>query len=79
MLLVVGEHVLDDRTPQCAQMAICCVSGLGNTQQEICGALNGCLRMLNECIQVGGNWSSCPPMGARSSAAGRGRGRKRMR
>jgi C_GCAxxG_C_C family probable redox protein len=41
MLLVVGEHVLGDLSPQCAQMATGFAGGLGDTQQEICGALSG--------------------------------------
>jgi len=41
MLLVVGEHVLSDLSPQCAQMATGFAGGLGDTQQEMCGALSG--------------------------------------
>lgn len=41
MLLVVGEHVLDDLNPQCAQMATGFAGGLGDIRQEICGALSG--------------------------------------
>ena len=41
MLLVVGGHVLGDLEPQCARMATGFAGGLGNTQQEMCGALSG--------------------------------------
>ena len=41
MLLVVGEHVLGDLEPQCARMATGFAGGLGDTQQEMCGALSG--------------------------------------
>jgi C_GCAxxG_C_C family probable redox protein len=41
MLLVVGEHVLGDLSSQCAQMATGFAGGLGDTQQEMCGALSG--------------------------------------
>jgi len=40
-LLVVGEHVLGDLEPQCARMATGFAGGLGDTQQEMCGALSG--------------------------------------
>jgi C_GCAxxG_C_C family probable redox protein len=41
MLLVVGEHVLGDVGPRCARMATGLAGGLGDTQQEMCGALSG--------------------------------------
>lgn len=41
MLLVVGEHVLGELGPHCARMATGLAGGLGNTQQEMCGALSG--------------------------------------
>jgi C_GCAxxG_C_C family probable redox protein len=41
MLLVVGGHLLDDQSPQCVQMATGFAGGLGDTQQEMCGALSG--------------------------------------
>ena len=41
MLLVVGEHVLGDLEPQCARMATGLAGGVGDTQQEMCGALSG--------------------------------------
>jgi len=41
MLLVVGEHVLGDLEPQCARMATGFAGGVGDTQQEMCGALSG--------------------------------------
>jgi hypothetical protein len=41
MLLVVGEHVLGDLGPRCARMATGLAGGLGDTQQEMCGALSG--------------------------------------
>jgi C_GCAxxG_C_C family probable redox protein len=41
MLLVVGEHVLGDLGPRCAWMATGLAGGLGDTQQEMCGALSG--------------------------------------
>jgi len=41
MLLAVGEHVLGDLRPQCARMATGLAGGLGDTQQEMCGALSG--------------------------------------
>jgi C_GCAxxG_C_C family probable redox protein len=37
----VGEHVLDDLTPQARRMATGFSGGLGNTRQELCGALSG--------------------------------------
>ena len=41
MLLVVGEHVLGDLGSRCARMATGLSGGVGNTQQEMCGALSG--------------------------------------
>ena len=41
MLLTVGGHVLDDLEPQCVRMATGLAGGVGNTQQEMCGALSG--------------------------------------
>lgn len=41
MLLAVGEHVLGDLEPQCARMATGLAGGVGDTQQEMCGALSG--------------------------------------
>jgi len=41
MLLTVGEHVLGDLEPQCARMATGLAGGVGDTQQEMCGALSG--------------------------------------
>ena len=41
MLLVVGEHVLGDLGPRCARMATGLAGGVGDTQQEMCGALSG--------------------------------------
>ena len=41
MLLVVGGHVLGDMKPQCARMATGFAGGVGDTQQEMCGALSG--------------------------------------
>ena len=41
MLLAVGEHVLKDLDPQCARMATGLAGGVGETQQEMCGALSG--------------------------------------
>ena len=41
MLLTVGEHVLDDLEPRCVRMATGLAGGLGDTQQEMCGALSG--------------------------------------
>lgn len=40
-MLAVGEHVLDELKPQCARMATGLAGGLGDTQQEMCGALSG--------------------------------------
>jgi C_GCAxxG_C_C family probable redox protein len=40
-LLAVGEHVLDDLKPQAMRMATGVSGGLGNTRQELCGALSG--------------------------------------
>ncbi len=40
-MLTVGEHVLDDLEPRCVQMATGLAGGVGNTQQEMCGALSG--------------------------------------
>jgi C_GCAxxG_C_C family probable redox protein len=41
MLLVVGEHVLGDLSSECARMATGLAGGVGDTQQEMCGALGG--------------------------------------
>jgi C_GCAxxG_C_C family probable redox protein len=41
MLLVVGEHVLQDVGSECARMATGLAGGVGDTQQEMCGALSG--------------------------------------
>jgi len=41
MLLVVGEHVLGDPGSECARMATGFAGGVGDTQQEMCGALSG--------------------------------------
>ena len=41
MLLVVGEHVLDNLGPRGARMATGLAGGVGDTQQEMCGALSG--------------------------------------
>jgi C_GCAxxG_C_C family probable redox protein len=41
MLLVVGEHVLGDSGSECARMATGFAGGVGDTQQEMCGALSG--------------------------------------
>jgi C_GCAxxG_C_C family probable redox protein len=37
----VGEHVLGDLEPQCARMATGFAGGVGDGQQEMCGALSG--------------------------------------
>jgi C_GCAxxG_C_C family probable redox protein len=41
MLLVVGEHVLGDLGPMGARIATGLAGGVGDTQQEMCGALSG--------------------------------------
>jgi C_GCAxxG_C_C family probable redox protein len=41
MLLAVGEHMLGHLEPQCAIMATGFAGGLGDTRQEMCGALSG--------------------------------------
>ncbi|HEC33827.1 MAG TPA: C_GCAxxG_C_C family protein [Chloroflexi bacterium] len=41
MLLTVGEHVLGDLGPRCARVATGFAGGVGDTQQEMCGALSG--------------------------------------
>jgi C_GCAxxG_C_C family probable redox protein len=41
MLLVVGEHVLGDLSSECARMATGFAGGVGDTRQEMCGALSG--------------------------------------
>jgi C_GCAxxG_C_C family probable redox protein len=41
MLLTVGEHVMDDLEPRCVRMATGLAGGVGDTQQEMCGALSG--------------------------------------
>jgi C_GCAxxG_C_C family probable redox protein len=41
MLLVVGEHVLGNLEPRCARMATGLAGGVGDSQQEMCGALSG--------------------------------------
>jgi C_GCAxxG_C_C family probable redox protein len=41
MLLVVGGHVLENPGSECARMATGFAGGVGDTQQEMCGALSG--------------------------------------
>jgi len=41
MLLVVGGHVLGNPSSECARMATGFAGGVGDTQQEMCGALSG--------------------------------------
>jgi C_GCAxxG_C_C family probable redox protein len=41
MLLAVGGHVLGDLGSECARMATGFAGGVGDTQQEMCGALSG--------------------------------------
>jgi C_GCAxxG_C_C family probable redox protein len=41
MLLTVGEHVLGDLGPWGARVATGLAGGVGDTQQEMCGALSG--------------------------------------
>jgi C_GCAxxG_C_C family probable redox protein len=41
MLLVVGGHALGDLDPQCVRMATGLAGGVGDSQQEMCGALSG--------------------------------------
>ena len=40
-MLAVGEHVLGDLDPRMARMPTAFAGGVGNTEQEICGALSG--------------------------------------
>ena len=40
MLLAVGGQYLEDLEPQCARMATGFCGGLGDTKQELCGALS---------------------------------------
>ena len=46
MLLVVGEHVLGGLALQCARMATGFAGGVGDSQQEMCGALSGGLLVI---------------------------------
>ena len=41
MLLTVGEHVMHNLEPRCVRMATGLAGGVGDTQQEMCGALSG--------------------------------------
>ena len=41
MLLAVGEYMLGHLEPQCATIATGFSGGLGDTRQEMCGALSG--------------------------------------
>jgi C_GCAxxG_C_C family probable redox protein len=41
MMLAVGEHVLGDWGPRFARIATGFAGGVGETQQEMCGALSG--------------------------------------
>jgi C_GCAxxG_C_C family probable redox protein len=41
MLLAVGGYVLGDLEPQCARMATGLAGGVGDSQEEMCGALSG--------------------------------------
>lgn len=41
MLLAVGGYVLSDLNPQCVRIATGFAGGVGETQQEMCGALSG--------------------------------------
>ena len=40
-MLVVGEYALGDLDAQCARMATGFAGGVGDSQQEMCGALSG--------------------------------------
>ena len=46
MLLVVGEHVLGGLELECARMATGFAGGVGDSQQEMCGALSGGLLVI---------------------------------
>ena len=46
MLLTVGGYVLGDLPPQCARMATGFAGGVGDGQQEMCGALSGGLLVI---------------------------------
>jgi len=41
MLRAVGGHYLEDLNPQCARMATGFSGGLGDTREELCGAVSG--------------------------------------
>jgi len=41
MMLAVGEHVLGDLDPRMVRMPTAFAGGIGNTEQEMCGALSG--------------------------------------
>jgi len=41
MMLAVGEYVLGDLDPRMARMPTAFAGGVGNTEQEMCGALSG--------------------------------------
>jgi C_GCAxxG_C_C family probable redox protein len=40
VLLAVGEHALGEVDPRCARMATCFAGGVGDGEQEMCGALS---------------------------------------
>ena len=46
MLLVVGEHLMGGLEVPCARMATAFAGGVGDSQQEICGALSGGLLVI---------------------------------
>ncbi|HIC89480.1 MAG TPA: C_GCAxxG_C_C family protein [Anaerolineae bacterium] len=47
MLLAVGEHILGDLNPQMARMASGFAGGVGDTQEEMCGALSGGIMIIS--------------------------------
>jgi C_GCAxxG_C_C family probable redox protein len=46
VVLAVGPHVVREWHPACARMATGFAGGLGNSQQELCGALAGGVMMI---------------------------------
>jgi len=63
MLLVVGEHVVGDLAPCCQRMTTGLAGGVGNTEQEVCGALSGGVLVIGALLgRVSPDESDCPAL-----------------
>ena len=62
-MLAVGGHVLGDLNPQCVRMATGLAGGVGETQQEVCGALSGGVLVIGGLLgRVTLDESDCPAL-----------------